>query len=248
MTYEIKVATFQGPFDLLLYFIKRDEIDIYDIPIARLSLEFLEYIKKLKELNIEVAGEFILVAATLMSIKAKMLLPRKELDEEGNEIDPRQDLVARLLEYKRYKDVLDDIRILESKRQSMTSRGNLLEELQVHHEKNSVYEELTSVDLYKLLKTFHKVLNRLEDRESTPKHVVVQYPYTIEGQRKYLLGKISILKKVDFLSIVEDSENKAQVIFTFLAILELIQVSKISITVGEGYNNFWLEEQLPEAA
>jgi segregation and condensation protein A len=130
----------------------------------------------------------------------------------------------------------------------MTGRGNLASELQLHHEKNSVYEELTSVDLYKLLKTFHRVLNRLEDRESTPKHVVVQYPYSIEGQRKYLLNKVSAFKKVDFVSIVQEAESKVEVIFTFLAILELIQLSKIAITVGEGYNNFWLEQPLPEAA
>src|SRR5690554_6859004 len=106
MSFEIKLQQFEGPFDLLLFFIERDELDVYDIPIAGITNDFLDYIHQLNELNMEVASEFILVAATLMRIKAKMLLPRKEVDEAGNEIDPREDLVARLIEYKKYKAIL----------------------------------------------------------------------------------------------------------------------------------------------
>ena len=102
-TFTIQLPQFKGPFDLLLFFIERDELDIYDIPIAKITDEFLEYIRAMEALNIDLASEFILVAATLMRIKAKMLIPRQILDEEGNEIDPRDELVQRLLEYKRYK-------------------------------------------------------------------------------------------------------------------------------------------------
>jgi segregation and condensation protein A len=98
MSYEIKLPLFEGPFDLLLFFIERDELDIYDIPIYKLTTDFLEYLKHLEKMNMEVASEFIFVASTLMSIKAKMLLPRQELDEKGNEIDPREELVRHLLE------------------------------------------------------------------------------------------------------------------------------------------------------
>src|SRR6187551_974647 len=128
-TYEIKLPQFEGPFDLLLFFIERDELDIYDIPIFKLTTDFLEFIHKMETLNIEVASEFILVAATLMRIKAKMLLPRPEMDEQGNEIDPRKDLVERLLLYKQYKESCEDMRVQEDDRSMKASRGNIQKEL-----------------------------------------------------------------------------------------------------------------------
>ena len=112
-TYRIQLPQFEGPFDLLLFFIERDELDIHDIPIAKITEDFLEYMQAMKEMNIELAAEFILVASTLMRIKAKMLLPRPVLNEEGEEIDPREELVKRLLEYKRYKAVLEQIMNME---------------------------------------------------------------------------------------------------------------------------------------
>src|SRR5580704_5037083 len=121
-TYEIKLPQFEGPFDLLLFFIERDELDIYNIPISKITQDFLDYIHQMSVMNIELASEFIVVAATLMRIKAKLLLPRKDLDETGNEIDPRQELINKLLEYKRYKEVLDDMRMLEDTRASKFER------------------------------------------------------------------------------------------------------------------------------
>src|SRR6187549_1441486 len=118
--FEIKLPQFEGPFDLLLFFIERDEIDIHNIPISNIANDFLTYIHQMSELNIEVASEFILVAATLMRIKAKMLLPRPELDEKGQEIDPRQDLIQRLLLYKQYKEACEDFRSLEDERARKT--------------------------------------------------------------------------------------------------------------------------------
>ena len=112
-TYTIKLPQFEGPFDLLLFFIERDELDIYNIPIAKITDDFLAYIRHMEAMNIDLASEFILVAATLCRIKARLLIPRKPVDEEGNEIDPRDPLVERLLEYKRYKSVLDDLRKVE---------------------------------------------------------------------------------------------------------------------------------------
>ena len=108
MQYSIKIDHFEGPFDLLLFFIERDELDIHDIQIHKITGDFLAYIQQLEKLNIDVASEFILVAATLMRIKAKMLIPRKEIDEEGNEIDPREELARKLLEYKQYKEIIDE--------------------------------------------------------------------------------------------------------------------------------------------
>ncbi len=128
-TYTIRLTQFEGPFDLLLFFIERDELDIHDVPIAKITKDFLEYIQQLESLNLDVASEFILVAATLMRIKAKMLIPRKELDEEGNEIDPREELVQKLLEYKKYKSVIDEMSQLEEDRHYRFTRGSVSAEL-----------------------------------------------------------------------------------------------------------------------
>lgn len=160
-TFEIKLPQFEGPFDLLLFFIERDELDIHDIPISIITKDFLDYIHSMTQLNIEVASDFILVAATLMRIKAKMLLPRKELDEFGNEIDPRKELVDRLLEYKRYKEVITDLSSLEDGRQLKIQRGNITMEHELLAKKHSNEMELSSINLFVLLKVFQKVMDRL---------------------------------------------------------------------------------------
>src|SRR3954466_1850508 len=128
-TYQIKLPQFEGPFDLLLFFIERDELDIYNIPINNLTKEFLEYIHTLEALNIELASEFILFISTLMRIKAKMLLPRKELDAQGNEIDPRMELVDKILEYKRFKEAAEVMAMMEADRLMQQKRGNIRAEM-----------------------------------------------------------------------------------------------------------------------
>ena len=163
-TYTIRLPQFEGPFDLLLFFIERDELDIYDIPVSKITDDFLGYIRQMEMLNIDLASEFILVAATLMRIKAKMLIPRKPVDEEGNEIDPREELVQRLLEYKRYKSVLDDMRKLEERRSFMIPRGNTTKEVRKIAEVALVDVELESITLYKLMRSFERVMQRLNDR------------------------------------------------------------------------------------
>src|SRR6187397_166013 len=127
--YQITLPQFEGPFDLLLFFIERDELDIYNIPITRIINDFLDYIHQSEELNIELSSEFILFISTLMRIKAKMLLPRKEVDEEGNEIDPRQELIDKILEYKKFKEAAVKMAELEAQRMFMVKRGNLQKEL-----------------------------------------------------------------------------------------------------------------------
>ena len=124
-TYTIHLPQFEGPFDLLLFFIERDELDINDIPISKVTEDFLTYIHQMERLNIDLASEFVVVAATLCRIKARLLLPRKPVDEAGNEIDPREELVSRLLEYKKFKEVLDTFRDWEEDREKKFERGNL---------------------------------------------------------------------------------------------------------------------------
>lgn len=231
---------FEGPFDLLLFFIERDELDIYDIPIATITRNFLDYIRQLEELNIEVASEFIVVAATLMRIKAKMLLPRPSTDEEGNEIDPRDELVRHLLEYKKFKSVVGDFQSLEDENIDKEKRGNILREIRKLSELTNIEAELQDVDLYKLLRAFEKAMDRFITESNKPTHTVVQFPYTIEQQKEYIIGELRIKEKLSFRQIIDRYPTKIAVIFNFLAILEILQSKLIRISIGEGYNNFWL--------
>jgi len=239
MTYTIRTEHFEGPFDLLLFFIERDELDIYDIPIAKITDDFLGYVREMEALNIDLASEFILVAATLMRIKAKMLLPRKELDEQGNEIDPREELVQRLLEYKRYKEVIEDMRSLEERRAHALGRGNVSEELQKIANEALADAELESLTLFKLLKAFERVVSRFEEHRRIV-HTIVRYPYTVGQQQEHILGKLTLETNLNFESLFEGCENRVHAIVTFLALLELLNVQRITITQGIGANNFWI--------
>lgn len=238
--YNINLPQFEGPFDLLLFFIERDELDIYDIPIAKVTNDFLEYVRMMEAMNIDLASEFILVAATLMRVKSKTLLPRKELDEAGNEIDPREMLVERLLEYKRYKSILEDLRDLEKDRSLKEIRGNTKKEIKKIAEKALVDAELESLSLYKLLTTFQHVLERFEEASKEVLHKVIRYEYTIKGQKRYLIDLVSATEKVDFKKAFELCENKIHAIFTFLGMLDLLQLQALDIVIGEGMNNFWI--------
>ena len=240
MSFQIKLPLFEGPFDLLLFFIERDELDIYDIPISRITNDFLEYIQQLEEMNMEVASEFILVAATLMRIKAKMLLPRPQLDEEGNEVDPSEELVKHLLEYKKYKSVVGQLSEMEGERQLREKRGNIAREIKKLAENVDVESELQDIDLYKLFKVYKRVLDRFEVEKNKPTHEVIQYPYTIAQQKEFILDSLKQNEKVSFEDIIRQEPTKIAVIFNFLAILELLQLSQIIINLGLGYNNFWI--------
>jgi len=239
-TYTIKLPQFEGPFDLLLFFIERDELDINDIPIAEITNEFLSYIKMMESLNIDLASEFILVAATLMRIKAKMLIPRKPIDEEGNEIDPRDELVRRLMEYKRYKSVLEDMRKMEADRSLRNIRGNTTKDLRKIGETALVDIELESLTLYKLMKTFQRVMDRLEDKKRKAVHKVFTYNYTVSGQQIQILAKIKQFKRIDFESVFGDCEDRMHAIINFLALLELVNLQRVTCIQGVGVNNFWL--------
>jgi segregation and condensation protein A len=244
--FEIKLPQFEGPFDLLLFFIERDEIDIHNIPISKIANDFLEYIHQMNEFNIELASEFILVAATLMRIKAKMLLPRPELDEQGNEIDPRKDLVERLLLYKQYKESCEELRVDEEDRSMKAGRGNIQRELATIAMQNSQSEELMNLTLFQLLNSFNKVLKRFETDKNKVIHKIVQYPYTISEQKEIIKNMVIGKERVAFDEVINICENKVQAIFTFLGILELLQEQVLKIVLGIGYNNFWLSQSTNE--
>lgn len=238
--FEVKLPLFEGPFDLLLFFIERDELDIYDIPIAKITNDFLDYIRQMEALNIEVASEFILVAATLMRIKSKMLLPRPQLDEAGNEIDPREELVRHLLEYKKYKSVIDTFHKMEETELMKERRGNLMKELKVLAESTNVEAELQDVTVFKLMTIFEKVLKRFDAEKNKPVHQVIQYPYTVEGQKKFLVDELSRRPRMSFTELLEQYPTRIGVIFNFLAILEMLALQILTIQIGEGFGNFWI--------
>lgn len=239
--YQIKLPQFEGPFDLLLFFIERDELDIYNIPITKITNDFLDYIHHSETLNIELSSEFILFVSTLMRIKAKMLLPRKELDPQGNEIDPRQELIDKILEYKRFKEASQKMSELEALRMLMVKRGNIREELSLIGEEASEGTEIQTVTLFKLMKAFEKVAQRLLDKKNRPVHTVISYNYTMEGTRQYMLGLIKSERSLSFEKIFDVCDDRIHAIFLFLNVLELVQLKYMTIITGEGTNNFIIE-------
>lgn len=236
--FEIKLPVFEGPFDLLLFFIERDELNIQDVEIAKITNDFLAYIHQLLAVNVEIASEFILVAATLMRIKSRMLLPRMELDESGQEINPEEDLIARLIAYKQFKSAAEEMKVLEDARLKQERRGNIEYDLSLAAEASTHQDELLSLDLYKLLTVYHRLMQKYELRSEEVKHTVVQYPYTIEEQKYVMANLLNINKQIDFALVLKHSENKVHFVYNFLAILEMLQQQLVEITIGSGFNNF----------
>ena len=240
-TYQIKLDQFEGPFDLLLFFIERDELDIYNIPITKITNDFLDFIHQTEKLNIELSSEFILFISTLMRIKAKMLIPRKEIDEQGNEIDPRQELINKILEYKRFKEASAKMAEMEEVRMLMLKRGNINRELSQIGEEAGEGTEIQAVTLFKLMKAFEKVVKRLHDKNNKPVHTVVKYNYTMEESRDYMLTTCRVTKNTSFEKIFEVCQDRIHALFLFLSLLELSQQNFLIIVTGEGRNNFIVE-------
>lgn len=235
--FEIKLPQFEGPLDLLLFFIERDELEIHDIPIARITDDFLSYIHQMTILNMEIASEFIFVAATLMRIKAKMLLPRYEADDD-NQTDTKEDLIRKLIEYKKFKEICEELHPFEDERFKQEKRGNIKFDIEQADHVPQPGEELSELNLYKLMLVYGRLITRYQNRREEVKHTVVQYPYTIEQQKKTIENLLKINKMMDFKAIANHSENKVHFVYNFLAVLEMLQQEMIDIQVGLGYNNF----------
>jgi len=216
-------------------------VDIYNIPISKITKDFLEFIHHQGKLNIELSSEFILFVSTLMRIKAKMLLPRKEIDAEGNEIDPRQELVDKILEYKKFKEAAVQMAEMEAMRMLIMKRGNLQKELMQVGEEAADGTEIQTVTLFRLMKAFERVVKRMHEKNNKPVHTVVRYNYTIEDSRDFMLNMVQQQKTVSFEKVFEVCENRIHAIFLFLSMLELVQLHYMAILSGEGRNNFILE-------
>ena len=230
--YKIKLNTFEGPLDLLLFFIRRDELDIYDIPISRITKEFVEYLHLLEKLDLEIAGDFLLMASTLMQIKVRMLLPR-EIDEKGEEIDPRADLVNALIEYKRYKEMSEEFSYLEANQRKISYRGN--------YENDAVEQQpeldllLKNISIYDLIKAFQ---NAMMEKPEEAVHSVEKLNVSIDEQIEYISGKISDYGKLSFIDLVKGIREKIRIVVTFIAMLEMIKMGIIGLRESPNFNDF----------
>jgi segregation and condensation protein A len=232
--YKIKLEQFEGPLDLLLFFIRRDELNIYDIPISKITKEFLEYVNLIKMLDLEIAGDFILMASTLMHIKVRMLLPR-EIDEKGEEIDPRTELVQALLEYKKYKEMSEELSFFESNQRKISFRGNYSVDPKETYSDYDVL--LKDVSIYDLAKTFKKIIEGIKEE---PIHEIIKINISIDEQIEHILNLIEQKPELTFLDLVEGMKEKIRIVVTFVALLELTKMGKIGIRTSKNYNNFTL--------
>lgn len=230
--YKIKLDQFEGPLDLLLFFIKRDELNIYDIPISRITSEFLEYVNLIKLMDLEVAGDFILMASTLMHIKVRMLLPR-EVDERGEEIDPRADLIKALLEYKKYKEVAEDLTFMESNQRKLSFRGNFSHDETIAPPEFDVL--LKNVSIYDLAKAFKKAIEGLKPQVV---HEIKKINVSIDEQIKFILDRVMEKGEIHFLSLVHGMREKIRIVITFVALLELTKMERIGIKESPEFNDF----------
>lgn len=235
--YKIHLEQFEGPLDLLLFFIKRDELNIYDIPISKITKEFLEYVNLIKLMDLEIAGDFILMASTLMHIKVRMLLPR-ELDEKGEEIDPRADLVKALIEYKRYKEVAEELSYYESNQRKVSFRGNFSSD--AVETPNEFQTLLKNVTIYDLAKSFKKIIEGIKE---APVHQIKKINVTIDEQIELILEKVKKFTELHFLSLVEGMSEKIRIVITFIALLELVKSQRIGIKESPEFNDFIIFEK-----
>lgn len=237
MDYKIHLNVFEGPLDLLLYFIRRDEINIYDIPIAKITQEYLEYLSLMDTLNLRVAGEFVEMAATLMRIKAQMLIPRIADGVENDTIeDPRTELVERLIEYQRYKELSRDLADLEERQLPYFPRKV---DLSYIDKTVSAEEVLQKVSLFDILAAFKKVLDRLPE---TKPHQVEGEGATIGDQVKYIYRFFIKSNRVTFSELAKNIPERVTLITTFLAILEMAKTQQIRILQATVFDDFILEK------
>ncbi len=233
-TFKVRIPDFEGPLDLLLFFIRRDELDIYNIPIAYITQEFLSYIRVMQMLDLELAGEFIVMAATLMHIKVRMLLPRTETEEGEEETDPRTELTQRLLEYKRYKESAEELQKLELDQREKYYRGLFKYDVR----KSPVTDDegvLEDVTMYQLIKAFQQAMMNIPKKTV---HEVRTIPWSVEEQAAWLMQRFDGRPKFNFLEILRDLNDRVQLVVTFIAMLELIRAQRLRVEIFAQFNDF----------
>jgi len=239
--YKVKLENFTGPLDLLLYFIRRDEIDVYDIPIARITAEYMETLDMMQTLNLNVAGEFILMAATLMRIKAKMLLPKPQLGDEDEVEDPRAELVQQLLEYQRFKEMAYDLDKLAMERGQYHPRGFEMNSPDLEEDAAAYLKDVT---LYEIARLFKNAMDNMP---------VIQ-PYELHreqvhlGDQKVLISRsFDIDGRLRFSALIKKLKTKLEVVVTFLAVLELVRMRQIIVIQNDLFGEMEMQRLGAEA-
>ncbi|MFB6097598.1 MAG: ScpA family protein [Salinibacter sp.] len=235
--YRVELEQFEGPMDLLLFFIKRDEIDIYDIPIARIADEYLAYVRVMEEIDLDGVGDFIYMAALLINIKARMLLPSQDTGEEGEEVDPRRELVERLLEYVRFKEAADQLSTRRERRNEYFVRGDAADERERVEE---AHEVDVDASVYDLVEALGHVLEVEEDEDDEPVHEVEPVEHTVEEQQRYVMRHLDQEPRVSFRDLIRQ-RSRSFVIATFLALLELARQHYLRLQVQDDVSDFFVE-------
>jgi segregation and condensation protein A len=229
--YSVKLESFEGPLDLLLYLIRKNELNVYDIPIALITEQYLAYLELMQELNLDVAGEYLVMASTLIHVKSRMLLPRPDplQEDAGSEEDPREALVRRLLEHQRYKAAADLLHDKETLRGAQFMRPDA----RVAEAAGEDYEPELEVDLFSLLAAFRGVLQRASRR---PMMVLPPEQISIEGRIQQLLARLSETEACGFEELFSDGDgSRPFMIVTFLALLEMIRLKVIRVFQASGF-------------
>ncbi|AYA76888.1 segregation/condensation protein A [Bacillus sp. Y1] len=242
MHYNVKIDAFEGPLDLLLHLINRLEIDIYDIPVAQITEQYLLYIHTMKELQLDVASEYLVMAATLLAIKSKMLLPKHEEELEadmefGYEEDPREELIEKLMEYKKYKEAADDLKALEQERGLMFTKPP--SDLSDYSKEEEIDRRHLDVSLYDMLGAFQKLLRRkrLQKPLSTK---IARQEIPIEKRMDEIMGKLRIVKgRISFYDLFPIQE-KDHIVVTFLSILELMKRKEIFVEQESNFSEIFV--------
>ena len=229
--YKIRLQQFEGPLDLLLFFIRRDELDIHDIPIARIADEFLEYVSYMEEVDLDGVGDFLYMAAVLINIKTRLLLPSENMDEDGEPIDPRAELVERLLEYVRFKEASDRLEEQWEERSKQFTRGaaSAVEDTLIEPE-----EELVEATVFDLITALRRVLTAVPDELV---HAVEAESFTVEQQQKFLRAATGNGDRHSFVEMAQ-GRSKPFVIATFLAVLEMARMGDIDIFLSGDASDF----------
>ena len=221
--YQVKFEVFEGPLDLLLYLIKKEEVDIYSVNLTKLSTQFIEYIEMRREFDLEIAGEFLVMASTLMYIKSRELLPvdqQAQVEEEEDGEDPRWELIRQLVEYKKFKDAAAKLQELEARQEGVFPR--LPVKPVFEEEKTAVRQE---VSVFDLLNAVNSVLKRFEKRDN-PREIY-EDKWSVSDKIEQIVNLMTTKKDVRFSELFEDATSRSEVVCTFLALLELIRLKQL---------------------
>ena len=235
MSYQVKLENFEGPMDLLLYFIRRDELDIYDIPIGQITKDFVDMIEEWKRMNMLIAGEFIVMAASLMRVKAKMMIPRPELDDEGVIIDPRTELMQQLIDYKRFRDAAEMLDSIAGERSHVVPR-QFEQDIKVL-DGDEIGSLLRDVTLYDLARVFKEAM---ENRPVMSKFELNREPIKLEQQKEFLFKYFDGDGRLKFSTLLINLKTRLEIIVTFLAILDLVREGTCTLEQNDVFDDIEL--------